>query len=208
MLTFNQYVVWALSTLVSAFVGSYLAGYLKKKGENLATHEDISKLVDQVEAVTEATKKIEAEISVGVWNKQKRWEMKREVLFEAAKRMSEVDDAIVGWMLVMKEHQAKQKALATSVPSPEEQLAWEQVKNDVAKRWISGIAAFHETTLFVGIVCREDAKKAFEDLSRFVDALGGQITEVPDAYRAAKPELDRRIQVARDAIRKELEVDV
>jgi hypothetical protein len=51
-----------LTTLVSAFVGSYLASYLKKKGENLATHEDIDKLVDQVRAVTTATKEIEERI--------------------------------------------------------------------------------------------------------------------------------------------------
>jgi hypothetical protein len=36
---------WGLVTLVSAFIGSYLSSYLKKKGENLATQEDIGKLV-------------------------------------------------------------------------------------------------------------------------------------------------------------------
>lgn len=30
-----EFVMWGLVTLVSAFIGSYLAGYLKKKGENL-----------------------------------------------------------------------------------------------------------------------------------------------------------------------------
>jgi hypothetical protein len=30
--------------LVSAGVGAYFGGYLKTKGENLATHEDIDKL--------------------------------------------------------------------------------------------------------------------------------------------------------------------
>ncbi len=34
-----------------AFIGSYFASYLKKKGENRAIHEDLSKLVDQVSAV-------------------------------------------------------------------------------------------------------------------------------------------------------------
>ena len=49
-------VLWALTTLVSAFIGSYLGAYLKKKGENLATHEDVNKLVQQVQAVTSATR--------------------------------------------------------------------------------------------------------------------------------------------------------
>jgi hypothetical protein len=51
--------------------------YLKKKGENLATHEDIGKLIDQVRAVTITTKEIEASISDRSWNRQKHWEMKR-----------------------------------------------------------------------------------------------------------------------------------
>jgi hypothetical protein len=55
--------LWALSALVGSFVGSFLASYFKKKGENLATHEDIALLVDQVRAVTAATKEIEAKIS-------------------------------------------------------------------------------------------------------------------------------------------------
>jgi hypothetical protein len=42
--------------------GAYLGSYLRKKGENLATHEDINNLVVQVSAVTTATKQIEAKI--------------------------------------------------------------------------------------------------------------------------------------------------
>jgi hypothetical protein len=40
-----------------------ISSYLKKKGENLATHEDVDKLVKQVSAVTAATKQIEANIT-------------------------------------------------------------------------------------------------------------------------------------------------
>lgn len=54
-------IIGALMTLVGIFVG-YLTGYAKKKGENLATHEDIARLVNQVSKVTEATKQIEARI--------------------------------------------------------------------------------------------------------------------------------------------------
>ena len=57
-------------------IRAYLGSYLKKKGENLATHEDIDKLLAQVTAVTQATKEIEAKISVDVWERQKKWEIK------------------------------------------------------------------------------------------------------------------------------------
>src|SRR5437870_10327269 len=83
-----HFVMLGLAVLASGFLG-FLAGYMKKKGENLATHEDIGKLVEQMSAVTKATKEIEAKISSDVWDRQKHWEMKREVLFVAAKKRSE-----------------------------------------------------------------------------------------------------------------------
>ena len=67
----------------------------KKKGENLATHEDIEKLKEQVRVVTTTTKEIEAKISTEVWDRQRRWEMKREVLFEASKSLARVCDALM-----------------------------------------------------------------------------------------------------------------
>ena len=59
---------------IAGFAGAFLSSYLKKKGENLATHEDLEKLVVQMEATTTATKAIEARISHGVWDQQQRWE--------------------------------------------------------------------------------------------------------------------------------------
>lgn len=51
--------------------GAYFGGYLRKKGENLATHEDIRKLTDQVAAVTTTTEQIKTEISDAAWNRQR-----------------------------------------------------------------------------------------------------------------------------------------
>src|SRR3984893_8208030 len=87
----EPYIPWGLAILVGMLVG-FLAGYAKRKGENRAIHEDIDKLVDQVRAVTLATREMEAKISNDVWNRQKRWELKRDVLFEAAKRVAEIDE--------------------------------------------------------------------------------------------------------------------
>jgi hypothetical protein len=61
--TMDLTLVVAVVTFLSGGTGAYLGSYLKKKGENLATHEDINKLVDQVSAVTTATKQIETKIS-------------------------------------------------------------------------------------------------------------------------------------------------
>lgn len=128
--THMELLIGALIAGLSLLLGAYLKGYGTKKGENLATHEDIDKVLEQVKAVTEATKKIEAEISTGVWDRQKRWEMKREVLFEAARRLSEIDDAMLSNSVVWKEDRAVQKEWATTAPSMEDQLAWSGTKHE------------------------------------------------------------------------------
>jgi hypothetical protein len=200
-------IIAVLSFLLGAVLRPYLAGYATKKGESLATHEDIDKLVDQVKAVTEATKKIEAEISSGVWNKQKRWEMKREVLFEAARTISEIDDAMLGNSVMLREDRAKEKGWKTLPPSMEEQLSWAQIKNDRLMRWSRASSAFDVSRAFVAIVCSKEAALAFSELGAFASALASQMTQDAEAYDTGKPELFKKILLAQRAIRKELEVD-
>jgi hypothetical protein len=89
----TTYIAWGLSTVIGILLG-YLAGYAKKKGENKAMHEDIEKVVEQMSAVTQATKAIEAKISSDVWDRQKRWELKREVLFDATKNVAVIFDRL------------------------------------------------------------------------------------------------------------------
>ncbi|MGO8985352.1 MAG: hypothetical protein ACLPHI_12110 [Terriglobales bacterium] len=80
-----------VSSGLSAGAGAFIGSYLMKKGENLATHEDINKLVDQVKSVTQATKEIEAKISGELWDRQRHWEAKRDALLSAVKSLSSVD---------------------------------------------------------------------------------------------------------------------
>jgi uncharacterized protein (DUF2252 family) len=160
-----------------------------------------------VKAVTETTKKIEADISVGVWDKQKRWQMKREVLFEAAKRLSGMDDALVDYGSTMQIDLAKQTAWATAAPSQAERQSWMQTKIESATKASKAITALAESRLFVAIVCGKVTKEAFTDLAKYASGLAVQIGNLPDAYRTAMPDLQKKVEAAQNAIRKELEVD-
>jgi len=84
----------ALTTLLSAFVGSYLAGYLKKKGESLATHEDFQAVLAELQETTRATKQIEAKISDEMWDRQKRWELRKEIFLEMLRAVGNADIAL------------------------------------------------------------------------------------------------------------------
>jgi hypothetical protein len=141
----GKYASLFCTTALGAGVGAYFGPYLNKKGQNLAKHEDLGKLVDEVKAVTEATKKIEREISVGLWDKQKRWEMKREVLFEAARRVSQIDDAMLSYSVIKKEDRARQKAWTAQKPSPEEEVTWGQAKNERLMKWSKASSEFDES---------------------------------------------------------------
>jgi uncharacterized secreted protein with C-terminal beta-propeller domain len=66
----------ALPLAVIAFwANNYFSKYLAKKAENLATHEDIEKLLEQVSAVTTATKHIEAKISNEMWRRERKYDL-------------------------------------------------------------------------------------------------------------------------------------
>src|ERR1700739_889785 len=82
----------ANASLVGA--GIYLSAYLKRKAEGLATKEEFEDLKKQTAELTRTTKEIEAEVSTGIWDRQKRWEMKREVLFDAAKHVAKIETAL------------------------------------------------------------------------------------------------------------------
>jgi hypothetical protein len=57
---------------------NYLGKFLAKKAENLATHQDIQKLVDQVRE----TERVKAEIADRMWDRQRRWDAKKELYVE------------------------------------------------------------------------------------------------------------------------------
>jgi hypothetical protein len=58
-------------------------------GEDQAITDGFAEVLRQTAETTKTTKAIEARISNDVWDRQKLWEMKREVLFVMAKRVAE-----------------------------------------------------------------------------------------------------------------------
>lgn len=181
--------------LVTGWIGFYLGAYLKRKGENLATHEDIDKLVDQVRAVTQTTKEIEAKISSDVWTRQKQWEMKREVLFDAAKRFVELDDGLTSLDVL----------LHMDNPDGEE---WAEHRYKATSGWRDTMKRFDETKVLIGVVCSKETIAEVESLSLFVSKLGAKLAK-KDAqiYEQSSKDLATRLLKARFAIRKELGVD-
>lgn len=190
-------VLWVLSIVLALFIGGFLKSYISKKGENLATHEDIEKLVDQVKAVTQTTKEIEARISGELWDRQKQWEMKRDVLFEAAKRVSAVLQTLKGL----------DSFIQTEVAHPEhkDELSWKQSKIDENTKWFRALEALDESRLVVGLICNKAVVEAIDEYRILTASIAARINK-DDARifgESVKIVLQLRDSL-RDVIRKEL----
>lgn len=193
-------VAGAFIVLASGF-GGFIGAYLKRKGENLASKEDIGDLVKQVSAVTEATKKIEAEISGELWNRQKRWELKREVLFEATKKLADVEDGLLSLDSVLQ--------VEVKEPHKEDEVGWVETKHGRITKWRNVSAEFDEARLLVLMACDKETIRTFEDFGAFVNTVAAEISPKKDAqiYRNSQAELFKKRMAIRAAVRKELAID-
>jgi hypothetical protein len=195
----EQFIELAIVTLVSSGVGSYLGAYLKKKGENLATHEDIDKLVVEVSAVTKATKEIESKITSDVWDRQKRWELKREVLFEATKKIAPVQNALTKLHAA---YQLEKECAVTGKPRPLDVLV------TASSEWQDAVIGLDQATLLVALTCQQDVKSALLAFGLFTKTLATEIFDGrPEVFLTSLAKfVDIRDDVT-TAMRKEIEID-
>jgi hypothetical protein len=191
--------LWKFAFLAfCAGAGAYLGSYLKRKGENLATHEDISQLVTQVRAVTTATKEIEAKISDEVWDRQKRWELKREVLFEATKQTAILKDKLTAL------HGFYQTEKISTLPSSTER---HEKRVRVTAEFNGAANDFQQATMLVGLVCGEELERSLLLFVRFASHLAETISNgQPEAFMTSTKELAAHMNALLDAMRKELEL--
>jgi hypothetical protein len=165
--TMDKLIAGAVTLLVGAFAG-YLAGYMKEKGKNLATHEDIDKLIAQVSAITKTTKDIEAKISNETWEWQKRWELKRDQIFQIATKAAAAKDALID---LHSTGETEQHARDKGLPERPETLG------QVMAAWSLAGDALELTLITTGLVC---SIELFNELSRFVIFTRGLASKIMD----------------------------
>jgi hypothetical protein len=181
-----------------AGAGGFLGSYLKRKGENLATHEDIDKLVEQVRAVTTATKEIEAKISSDVWDRQKRWEVKREVIFEVTKRIALVQDKLGSLQAVYQTESEERKK-----GKPE----WPGRTARALAEFSEAANNLDQATLPVSLACGAEVRESLFAFLVFTRQLAVKITEGNlEVFMASIKELLTKSNAVTVAMRKEIGV--
>ena len=151
----EHFLAWALITLVSAFIGSYLGGYLKTKGTNLATHEDLDKLVKQMAATTAATKAIEAKIDSEMWNRQRHWELKRDAVLEVIQALGRANDSL----------QMLGATAARELDGGTPSKSWDAAMHPQMKSWQQARDAFDNKRFTAAFLCGDEFGNALRDLA-------------------------------------------
>jgi hypothetical protein len=67
---------------------AYFEPYLKRKAENLATHEDVERLITQVRE----TERVKAEIADRMWDRQSKWTAKKECYISLVEQLTRIID--------------------------------------------------------------------------------------------------------------------
>jgi hypothetical protein len=171
---------------------------LGQKGKNLATHEDIQMLVEQMQAVTKATKEIEAKILDEVWNRQRRWEMKRDVLFEIARNVGQETDAMTKLYSVYMTEKA-------NIEKGGEERTDRRI--EMGSAWNKAAAEYEGTLTLASAVCGAELVRTLYDFGRFMRDLSIQVTDGnPNAFDAEVGNLTAKSRAIALAVRKELEI--
>jgi hypothetical protein len=182
---------------ICAGVGAYFGSYLKKKGENLATHEDVDEVVKEVRAVTRTTEEIKADISGDLWDRQKKWELKRDALFEATK----VTVSLQVTLAAMQGFYQTQKTFPDETP---ERLA---KLNALCGDFNKAASSFDQATMLVGIACGAEVFQESLYLALLARNLADKLNSGQrDIFSNSLSEWADRVTSFRTAIRKELEL--
>jgi hypothetical protein len=182
----------ALMVFVSALGGSAVTAFWKKKAENYATKQDVADL-------TEITKRVEAKISNEVWDRQKKWELKREVLFEAMRRLADIEEVLNTINAILQVELKESK---------EGDIAWMETKIEASASWRKASANFDETKLFVSVTCGTETKDAFSEYGKVALAISMAIAKgTANAYDTLRPNLVLGHIAVRAAVRNELGVE-
>jgi hypothetical protein len=186
-------------TIVGAGAASYFGAYIKRKGEDRAVREGFAEVLRQTKETTEATKKIEAKISDEVWDRQKRWELKRDVALELVKRIAALDDALMNYEAFVDLDKKRQPQ------GGELDVHWAEKKLETTLAWSKTSAEFDVSRAIVDTILSPEVKKTTDDLAKYAKLAGIKLSRGEiEKWAEYQMEVFQRIKKTKVAIRREL----
>jgi hypothetical protein len=195
-------VVVSFLTVIGSAVAAYSGAYFKKRGEDQAITDGFAEVLRQTRETTQATKAIEAKISGEMWDRQKQWEMKREVIFDMRRKLSTVDDALLTMHLKHKHY----RTLAQSVELVDATSKAEDFAK-VSPNWGKAADEYDGALALMSIVCSGEVYEALREFIILTRQLVPEIKKEPHVYFDSSLEIAEQLKRIRELMRKELGVD-
>lgn len=213
MNTFYINVVWLLSILGALFIGGYLKSYFSKKGENLATKEDIEKL-------TRVQEEIKAELSERTWSKQRHWDLKRDTALEVMRVFGELQQLLNSLFHELKPGDdpmsttasitniAVAQGIAAATSAANKQIEERKI---LLNEYLLTMRKFWQAQGIVGMVFSGDISKLMNDvqnaLAHLVSLLSQRDPPFTEAEKTSRmTNLSLKETLLTEAIRKELQI--
>jgi hypothetical protein len=175
---FTMFVV----SLAGAGIGAYVGAYLREKGKNLATKEDLDRIVRR-------TENIKAEISGDLWEKQNRWTFRRDTYVNLLDGLGDAASAVRLFLYYDEQ--------LNKVPNEKEKAGINGAMDDCFANMQKAMAVIRRSALVVSVVCAEAAEKALERLLQawllaeqqhrraYLDGCHAALSEAIDAITSA-----------------------
>ncbi len=138
-----------LLSAIGGGLGAYLGSYLREKGKNLATREDIDRIVRK-------TEDIKAEISGDLWERQNRWTFKRDLYVRLLTALGETASAV-----------RQLQYLDDRLADPRFKDRVEQTKKLMDphfERWTEQMSAIRREAFIAPLVCDKTTLRTLDDL--------------------------------------------
>jgi hypothetical protein len=184
-------------TAVIAGGAAFLGAYLKRKGENWATHEDIEDLRHQTAVLTQTTEGIKAKISIDVWSQQQRWDVQKSALLDSLKTLADADTFL--WRLVH----------AFSSTREMEMEVGNRHRTEADQKYAEAMDAFWRTKLAVEIVCGKAIADQFQRIDHIFQLVRNRLPrgEYGDIWNNQHPEMQAAKRELGQVIREQLGFD-
>ena len=128
-----------------------------------------------------------------MWNRQKRWELKRDVLFEATKKMAELNSTLL--------------ACSQALDDQQDTEIWKKAFAEKSHRYVNATQAYNETLWLVTLVCNIETVNAVHQFGHPVATIGIVMRHEPADFDKLSTQLAETHAAALAAIRKELGID-
>jgi len=145
--------------IVLVILKPYFTSYAGEKGKNLATREDIDKILTQTET-------IKAQISGDLWDRQMKWNLKRDLYVRLLENLADMGKAVDDYesvMLMVYHPEEDAQGKPAPQPSPED---WKQFREEcrAARQQVERIAdELRRATTVSAIVLNDIALQALHE---------------------------------------------